>query len=82
MNWLLVWPGADADSTAVGVAETNRGLPGVGADAEHVEFELRLHRAFVGRQLGPDAEPALPHAQIEASVLAELIGEHGSCTGG
>ena len=42
MNRVLVWPARIGPQRRVGVAQADRGLAGVAADAEHVELELHL----------------------------------------
>src|SRR6185503_17596330 len=46
-------------------------------DAEHIEFEDPLDRPVIGRELSPRAETALPRAEIEVAVPAELVMKAG-----
>ena len=45
MNGLQVWPAPNCPQFAVGVAQPERRLPGIGADAEQLELEDRLELA-------------------------------------
>src|SRR4030095_11316025 len=67
--------GANAPPLAPGVAQANRGEPGVAADAEHVEVERRGDVPLLGRQHALDPETALSRAQIEMVVVAEFTRE-------
>ncbi len=74
-------PGAEVAQLAVGVAQAERGLPGVDAGAEELELERGLQLAHVGRDERLDSETALPRAERDASVLAVLVLERGELGG-
>jgi hypothetical protein len=59
------------------VAEADRRLTRVHAGAEQFELEDRVQLAQL--RLGPrlHAQPALPHAGVEAAVMPELVLERG-----
>ena len=65
--------GAELAQLAPGVAQAERGLPGVDAGAEELELEDRLDLADVGRDEALHAEAALADAGEEVAVLAELV---------
>ena len=62
----------DLAQLAPGLPEPDRGLPGVGPDAEHVELEDGVQLAGAGRHPRLHAEPALPDAHEHVAVRAEI----------
>ena len=66
---------ADLLPLAPRVAKAERGLSGVAADANQVEFERCLDFASRRRKDRLHAEAAVTRAEVEAPVLAKLVGE-------
>jgi hypothetical protein len=81
MNGLQYWPAPHLPNWPVRVAQPDRGLAGVHADAEHLPLELGEQVAHLGRRRRLDAEPGLPGAEERAAVLAPAVLERASFVG-
>src|SRR5262249_31182271 len=65
--------GSELAQLSVGMAQSERGLPGVNTRTEKFEFEERLQCAQTRLDFGSGTEARLPDTEIRIAVGAELV---------